>query len=195
MCYLILKLTELGANGSDLETAMNLIDLVDVQLDFSIPFDWTIEALCIYLGDWLASGSNLVPMSFVGLFSSSKFTTLVLPLLGQEFAQNLTRLVHASSIKYLEEDAEEGGKSFLAYLANNAGARLLPILEKAVSPKRLAECSVDKLGALSVAIIGILIATRYLERPVGEHDLDGDKGTGISRNSQSEKTMTNSSVI
>ncbi|KAI9697873.1 MAG: hypothetical protein M1820_007660 [Bogoriella megaspora] len=155
------KIFESDINAKDytLEAALDSIRPLDIQLEFSIPFDWNVAALCVYIGKWLDNDSDPVPMSCVGLFSSAKFASLLSPLLGSEFAQNLRHFIYASSNSYLTRDAERQVKPVFSLVANHLGARLLAVLENNLSSKKLAECSADKLRALSVAVLVVIIAT------------------------------------
>jgi len=64
----------LGFEGSAMDAPPNCVQLIadDVHLEFSVPFEWNVEAVSKYIAYWLTSSAQVPSFSVVGLLSSAK---------------------------------------------------------------------------------------------------------------------------
>jgi len=137
----------------------------EVQLAFSVPFQYSIEEIADFVLKWLLSTDSTHRFSMVGVMSSMEFASVIASHLGSELATYFKTLIHTAST--LRNASHIQATDFLVELlpfVEISGFQLLKQLEQLVSPRKFGGLSVKARLALFLVLIGTIISAKYYQQ-------------------------------
>src|SRR2546423_8748728 len=134
----------------------------EVCLEFSVPFQYSIEEIADFVLKWLLSTDSTHQFSMVGIMSSVEFASVIASHLGKELATYFKTLIY--TVSRLRDSSHIQAIDFLVGLlpcVEFSGFQLLKQLEQLVSPRKFGRLSVKARLALFLVLIGTIISAKY----------------------------------
>lgn len=152
-----------GSNDGNSENAIGVISEANVNLYFTVPFEWNTSAVSNYMAAWLRE-TQPSDASPVGIMSCARFCTMLPAIVDQEVARMLKLLVYVASILHTGDRDPYSVLSTddLLKLASHDGAEVTNFLHSSLKPNGLAQRSLEDLNALFLIVLGAIVAVTYL---------------------------------